>query len=139
MSWLYVTVGSAIAGGISGAQGAMNSGKAAYTAGQKESHQEKERNHYETKILQRQMLEQLHMNFAKGAASGIQINEGSPMEMAMHTINNLKEDKAQMARTSAKDAQKLWQAGADQFSAAQYKATGSLLSGLSSAAGTMSE
>ena len=133
-----IAAAAAVAGGVIGARGAMASGKAAYTAGQVEYHQELERTHYEAKVLQRQMLEQLHMQFAQAGASGVAVGEGSPMLVAMHTVNNLQEDKAQMYRNGAKNAYKFWVAGADKFSAAQHQATGSLLSGIGSAAGAYS-
>ena len=133
-----IAAAAAVAGGVIGARGAMASGKAAYTAGQVEYHQELERTHYEAKVLQRQMLEQLHMQFAQAGASGVAVGEGSPMLVAMHTVNNLQEDKAQMYRNGAKNAYKFWVAGADKFSASQTKATGSLLSGIGGAAGAYS-
>jgi len=128
---------TAIAGGIVGAKGAMQAGKASYAAGQVEYHQELERTHYEAKVLQRQMLAALHMQFAQAGASGVAVGEGSPMLVAMHTLNNLQEDKAQIYRNGAKNAWKYWQAGADKFSAAQSQATGSLLSGIGKAASIM--
>jgi hypothetical protein len=129
-----IAAAAAIAGGVMGAKGAMSAGKAGYTAGQVEYHQELERTHYEAKVLQRQMLEALHMQFAQSGASGVAVGEGSPMLVAMHTINNLQEDKAQMYRNGAKNAHKFWVAGADKFTAAQHQATGSLLSGIGGAA-----
>jgi hypothetical protein len=128
---------TAIVGGIVGAQGAMQAGKASYAAGQVEYHQELERSHYEAKILQRQMLEALHMQFAQAGASGVAVGEGSPMLVAMNTLNNLQEDKAQIYRNGAKNAWKFWQSGADKFSAAQSQATGSLLAGIGKAASIM--
>lgn len=128
-----IAAAAAVAGGVVGARGAMAAGKSAYAAGQVEYHQELERTHYEAKILQRQVLEQLHMQFAQSGASGVAVGEGSPMLVAMHTVNNLQEDKAQMYRNGAKNAHKFWLAGADKFSAAQSQATGSLLSGISGA------
>jgi len=56
----------------------------------------------------------------------------------MNTLNNLQEDKAQMYRNGAKNAHKLWVAGAEKFSAAQSQATGSLLSGITGAASAYS-
>ena len=133
-----IAAAAAVAGGVVGARGAMQAGRASYTAGQVEYHQELERTHYEAKILQRQMLEALHMQFAQAGGAGVAVGEGSPMLVAMHTLNNLQEDKAQMYRTGAKNAWKFWQAGADKFSAAQSKASGSLLSGITGAASAYS-
>ena len=133
-----IAAAAAVAGGVIGARGAMASGKAAYTAGQVEYHQELEKAHYEAKILQRQMLVQMHYNMAATGAAGVAVGEGSPMLGMMKTLNNLQEDKAQMYRNGAKNAYKFWVAGADKFSASQTKATGSLLSGIGGAAGAYS-
>lgn len=127
----------AIAGGFVSAAGHMQSGRASYDAGQMEYHQELERTHYEAKILQRQMIEALHLQFAQAGGAGVSVGEGSPMLVAMQTLNDLQEDKAQMYRTGAKNAWKYWKTGADKFSASQSAATGSLLAGLGKAASIM--
>jgi hypothetical protein len=136
MSWIAAGIAGAasLAGGVMGAQGAMKAGKAGYKAGQIEYHQELERSHYEAKVLQRQMLEQMHMQMAQAGGAGVAAGVGSPMLVAMNTLNDLQEDQAQIYRTGAKNAHKFWMAGADKFTAAQYQATGSLLSGISGAA-----
>lgn len=135
MAWVNVAVATvAVVGGVVGAQGAKAAGDAQYAAGQVEYAQEKQRTHYEAKIMQRQALQSLHMNFAKAGASGVAVGEGSPMVMAMADLSNLQEDKANLYRNGAKNAQKFWQAGADGSQAAKYKATGSLLAGASGAA-----
>ncbi len=128
---------TAIAGGVIGAKGAMQAGKASYAVGQVEYHQELERSHYEAKILQRQMIEAIHYQMASAGGSGVAVGEGSPMLMAMKSLNDLQEDKAQIYRNGAKNAWKFWQAGADKFSAAQSQATGSLLAGIGKAASIM--
>jgi len=135
MSWVGVAVAGSLAGGVIGAKGAMSAGKAGYTAGQVEYHQELEKTHYEAKIMQRQALQNLHMQFAQSGASGVAVATGSPMLVGMKVLTDLTEDKAQLYRNGAKNAQKFWMAGADKFSAAQSQATGSLLSGITGAAG----
>jgi|SaaInlStandDraft_3_1057020.scaffolds.fasta_scaffold06415_3 hypothetical protein len=129
-----VAATAAVAGGVMGAKGAMASGKAAYTAGQVEYHQELEKTHYNVKIRQREMLAAMHYQMAQAGGSGAAADVGSPLFGMMKTLNDLEEDKAQMYRTGAKNAHKLWLAGADKFSASQYQATSSLLSGISGAA-----
>jgi hypothetical protein len=128
---------TAIVGGFVGAEGAMQAGNASYAAGQVEYHQELERTHYDVKIYQRQMIAALHMQFAQAGGAGVVVGEGSPMLLAMNTLNDLEEDKAQMYRNGAKNAWKYWKTGADQFSAAQSQATGSLLAGIGKAASIM--
>jgi len=136
MSWIAAGIAgaAAITGGVVGAKGAAASGKAAYKAGQIEYHQELEKSHYEVKILQRQMLEAMHYQMAQAGGSGTAADVGSPVLGMMNTLNDLQEDKAQIYRTGAKNAHKLWVAGADKQLASQYKATGSLLSGIGGAA-----
>ena len=72
MAWWYVGISAtaALVGGKVGADGAMASGKAAYNAGQLEYHQELEKTHYDAKIMQRQMLQQMHYQMAQAGASG---------------------------------------------------------------------
>ncbi len=139
MAWWYVGISAtaALVGGKVGADGAMASGKAAYNAGQLEYHQELEKTHYDAKIMQRQMLQQMHYQMAQAGASGTAADVGSPLYGMMKSLNDLEEDKTQLYRTGAKDAQQLWMAGAEKFSAAQSSATGSLLAGIGGAAGAM--
>jgi hypothetical protein len=129
-----IAAAAAVAGGVMGARGAMAAGKSAYTAGQIEYHQELEKTHYNVKIRQREMLAAMHYQMAQAGGAGVAADVGSPLFGMMKTLNDLDEDKAQMYRTGAKNAHKLWVAGADKFSASQYQATGSLLSGISGAA-----
>ncbi|MCS5590732.1 MAG: hypothetical protein NZ824_12280 [Candidatus Thioglobus sp.] len=126
-----------IVGGIVGFAGHTKAANAAYEAGQVEYHQELERSHYEAKVLQRQMMEALHMQMAQAGAGGVAAGEGSPLVTMMSTLNDLNEDRTQILRNGAKNAWKLWNAGANEYTSQKYKATGSLLSGISGAAKAM--
>lgn len=128
-----VGVGLGIAGGIIGARGAIEAGNASYLQGQVQYGQELQRSHYEAKVLQRKMIEQLHKQFAQWGAAGVAVGEGSPVVNMMKTINDLEEDKVHILREGQKSAWLLWKAGADKQLAGQYNATTSLLSGMSSA------
>ena len=130
--------GLAVAGGIIGARGATEAGNAAYKQGQIQYGQELQRSHYEAKVLQRQMLEQLHTQMAQWGGSGASVGVGSPVTNMMKTINDLEEDKTHILREGQKKAWLLWQAGSDKQLASQYQATTSLLSGASSAMGAYS-
>jgi len=127
--------GLGIAGGIIGARGATAAGNAAYAQGQIQYGQELQRSHYEAKVLQRKMLEQLHTQMAQWGASGASVGEGSTVVNMMKTINDLEEDRSHILREGQKSAWLLWQAGSDKQLASQYQATASLLSGASSAMG----
>jgi hypothetical protein len=136
MSWVFtgVAAASSVAGGVIGAKGAMNAGNAAYTTGQLQYHQELMKSHYQAKVLQRKMTEAMHMQMAQAGGAGVVVGEGSPLVLAMKTMNDLQEDKTQIYREGQKSAWLMWQVGADKFSAAQSQATGSLLSGIGGAA-----
>jgi len=129
-----IGAGLAIAGGVVGARGAMSAGKAAYNVGQIQYHQELMKSHYQAKVLQRQMMEAMHYQMAQAGGAGVAADTGSPLLMAMKTMNDLQEDQSQIYREGQKNAWLMWQAGADKFSAAQSQATGSLLAGLGGAA-----
>jgi len=125
-------VGAAVSvvGGILGYQGHRDAAKAAYAQGQIEYHQELQRSHYEAKVLQRRMIEEIHMQMAQAGGAGVVAGVGSPLVGMLNTLNDLTEDRTQILRNGAKNAWKLWNAGSAQYSAGMYRATGSLLSGV---------
>ena len=128
-----IKAAGSVIGGVLSARGHMESGKSSYEAGQVEYHQELERGHYEAKVLQRRMIRQIRLQKAKAGASGVEVEVGSPLLVALMTLNDLQEDRAQILRTSAKNAWKLWNAGSQEFKESQRRATGSLLSGITGA------
>jgi len=139
MAWWFTGIAAtaSIAGGITGAKGAMNAGNAAYTTGQIQYSQELMKSHYQAKVLQRKMTEAMHMQMAQAGGAGIVAGEGSSLVLAMKTMNDLQEDRSHIYREGQKSAWLMWQVGADKFSAAQSQATGSLLSGIAGAAGAI--
>ncbi len=125
---------ASVAGGVLGYMGAQESGKAAWAAAQRGYHEEKQKAHYNAKAYQRQMIDQLHMSMAQWGASGAAVGEGSPVIQMMNLVNNLEEERSLILRGGDVASTELMITGADQWKAAQYQATGSLLKGIGGAA-----
>jgi hypothetical protein len=137
MTWAYTAVASVVVGSAVSASGSDKAGKAAYKQGQIEYNQELNKGNYEVKVLTREMEERISMQIAQAGASGVAADVGSPIAQNLKTLDDLNEDRTQILRNSSQQAWKLWNAGSNAKVASGYQATGSLLSGISSAASIM--